>query len=170
MILFRFFWFACAAIMLANVMLWRPRLRKLVDAGTITERELTGSLRTAALLMVGIPVLLGIIGLVAGWRDPFCAGILSFDGPARAAVSLVVLSGWAAFLWWVWAGKGADLLGRIGPTLANPPSYDRRYPPRLVQAAVTVLVLGSAVPAAIVWRRMDHFRALDGCALMEQAR
>lgn len=170
MLLVRYFWFLCAAIMLANVLIWRRRLRTLVDAGGMTEQEMNGFIRGAALWLAGPPVLLGVIGLVAGWPDPFCAGILSFDGVARTAASLVILCCWAMLLWWVWAGNGADVLGRLGPALSNPPRYDRRYPPRLVQVAITALVLGSGIPAAIMWRRMDIPRSPDGCVLTELAR
>jgi hypothetical protein len=169
-LLFRYFWFACAAMMLVNVAFWRRSLRKLVDDGAMTEHEMNGFIRAAALWLAGPPVVLGVIGLAAGWSDPFCAGILSFDGVARTAASLVVLGCWATLLWWVWAGNGAELLGRVGPALSNPPRYDRRYPPRLVQVAITALVLGSAIPPAIMWRRMDVPRSPDGCVMTELAR
>ena len=166
--LFRYLWFFCAAVMLANVLLWRRRLTRLVDAGTITKRELDDFLRGAALLLVGAPVLLGLIGLVAGWSDPFCAGAFSFDGPARAASSLVTLGTWAAGLWWVWMGNGADVLGRVAPALSSHPRYDRRYSPRLVKLATTGLVLLCGIGFAMGYR--DVPKTPDGCLLMEQPR
>jgi hypothetical protein len=169
-ILFRYSWFFCAAIMLVNVAVWRRQLPKLVEAGTITAHEMNGFARSAVLWLAGPPVLLGVIGVAAGWSDPFCAGILSFDGVARTATSLVVLGCWAALMWWVWAGNGAEFLGRVGPALSNPPRYDRRYPPRVVQVAVTVLVLGPPIAAAIMLRRMDLPRTPDGCVVAAFAR
>ncbi|HLM67472.1 MAG TPA: hypothetical protein VK358_08095 [Longimicrobium sp.] len=106
-LLFRYFWFLCAGIMLVNVAVWRRRLRKRVDDGAMTGHEMNGFIRGAALWLAGPPVLLGVISLAAEWSDPFCAGILSFDGTARTAASLVILSCWAMLLWWVWAGNGA---------------------------------------------------------------
>jgi hypothetical protein len=168
MLLFRYFWFFGAAMMLVNVVLWRRRLPRLVAAGTMTKREMDGFLWGGGLLLVGPPILLGVIGLAAGWSDPFCAGAFSFDGPARAANSLVILGMWAAGLWWVWLGNGADLLGRVGPVLNSHPRYDRRYSPRLVRLATTALVLFCGISFAIGYRDMP--RTPDGCLLMEQPR
>lgn len=169
-LLFKYLWFVLAAFMLVNVMLWRRSLRKLVDAGTITEQELHAYIRGAVLWIVFPAVLLGAISLAAGWSDPFCAGAFSFDGPARAAASSVILTVWGALLWWMWIGNGAEVLGRIGPALSNRPRYDRRYPPRLVRLAVTGWVVVSGAGYAIGSRQMDIPRSPDGCLLMEQAR
>jgi hypothetical protein len=48
-LLFRYFWFLCAAVMLVNVAVWRRRLRKRVDDGAMTGHEMNGFIRGAAL-------------------------------------------------------------------------------------------------------------------------
>ena len=167
---FRYFWFICAAIMLVNVVMMRGRMRPLVERGTVTEQEVAGFLKGAAIFLVLPCIVLGIIGVAAGWTDPFCAGMLSFDGTARTAVSLVLLLMWGAALWWVWLGNGAELLGRVAPALSNHPRYDRRYPPRLVQAFVTGIVLVSAIGSAVMWRTMKLPLRPDGCVAVERLR
>lgn len=138
---FRYFWFAFAAMALVNVLVWRHRLRPLVDEGSLTQAEMDGFIRGVAGWVSGTCVLLGCIGLAAGWSDPFCGGRHPFDGNATAATSLVMLTAWGALLWWVWMGNGADLLGRIGPALARSPLYSRRFPPHIMRWVVTAFVL-----------------------------
>jgi uncharacterized membrane protein len=38
-IIFRYFWFIGAAVMLANVLIWRRRLMAVVDRGVVTRTE-----------------------------------------------------------------------------------------------------------------------------------
>lgn len=158
MLLFRFFWFLAAAVMTANVAIWRRRLAPRVKDGTITPDEYEGFLRGATVALIGLPVVLGCIGIAAGWSDPFCAGILSFEGTARAAYSTAILAAWVALLAWVWLGNGTDLLGRIGPALGNAPRAGRRYPPAAVRAVITVVLVAN--PAVLL-----SFRGTQGCAL-----
>src|SRR4029450_1946645 len=134
----RYFWFLCAVAMVGNVLTWRQRLRQLVARGTVTSEEAEWFTRWAAFWLVGPCLLLGIIALSAGWPNPFCGGGLSFrDGPS-AATAVVVLGVWMALLWWLWLGRGADVLGRIGPILPGRPRYDRTFPPAVVRVVVTM--------------------------------
>ena len=162
--LFRYFWFIAAAAMLRNVPIWRRQLSSLVARGVLTRAEAERFMRGAALWLVGAPLALGLIALAAGWSGPFCGGILSFEDAPSAATSVVVLASWAALLWWVWIGRGAEFLGRVGPALANRPRHDRAYSPRVVRIALTTLVLWSGLGAALAWRRLPP-QSSRGCAV-----
>src|SRR3954464_7797702 len=112
--IFRYFWFVCAAVMAVNLVIWRRRFTPLLVSGTVTQREVDLFLLWARAWLVGVPLLLGAIGLAAGGTSPFCASFLAFDTVPRAMVSLGVVSTLGATLWWLWRGNGAELLSRIG--------------------------------------------------------
>lgn len=153
-LIFKYFWFIGAAFMLVNIAIWRHRLVTIVGRGTVSKSEADHFINWIAAWLVGGPFLLGIIAAVAGWSSPLCAGILIFDTVPKTLASLLTLAGWAAILWWVWRGTGADFLARVGPALRRRPSYDKHYSPAHVRVIVTALVLTSGVGAAIAWRTM----------------
>jgi len=112
--LLRYFWFIALGVMLVNVALMRPRMKRLVELGRVTQDEADEFMRGAALAF-GTPCLaLGVIGLWARWHSPMCAGVLSFRDPPSTATALVISAIWALLLWWVWIGPGPALLGRAG--------------------------------------------------------
>jgi hypothetical protein len=167
--LLRYFWFFAAAIMMLNVISWRRSLALLVADGTLATRDAERLTRGATVWLVGAPVLLGLIALAAGWPDPFCAGALSFSDLPSAATSLIMLASWAALLWWVWIGRGAELLGRLSPVMTRSPFIKRSVSPRTVRLVITGLVVWSAVGAALMWRRVPGPPA-DRCALSAPGR
>ena len=117
--IFKYFWFACAVFMLVNVAPARARLAPLVDRGVATKREVNQFLLFLAGWLVAGPLILGAIGLAAGWSSPFCAGVMQFGSGPQILASLATLALWASVLWWVWRGVGADFLSRAGPALAR---------------------------------------------------
>ena len=147
--IFKYFWFICAAVMTINLVAWRRRLATVVERGIATQAEVDTFLRGAAAWVIGSALALGVISLVAGWTSPFCAGILAFDTVPRTLTSAVIVGAWCALLWWVWRGRGADFLARVGPAMGNRPSYDRTYSPTTVRAFVTLLIVANAVGASI---------------------
>jgi hypothetical protein len=160
LLILKYFWFICAAFMLVNVAIWRQRLTTIVSRGLATKTETDRFIRWVAAWLVGGPLALGIIGLVAGWSSPLCAGVLTFDSVATSLSSLIVLAGWAALLWWIWRAGGASFLARVAPALGQRPSFDRRYSESLVSVAVTALVVVAGVGGAIVWRTIPQSGAL----------
>lgn len=159
-LIFRYFWFFLAAAMVVNIVVWQRRLSGVVERGVATKVEIARAITWAAVCLVGGPIFMGIVGLIADWSSPFCSGVLSFADVPRSLVSAFMLSSWAAALWWVWRGNGADFLSRVGPALGQRPSYDRTYPPGLVRIAVTLIVLGSAIGGTITSRAMPVSPAL----------
>lgn len=155
--IFKYFWFLCAAIMLVNVFVWRRRLRVTVDRGIATNAEVERFVWWVGAWLVGGPIVLGVIGLAAGWRSPFCAEIFSFDTAPRLLTSMVNVGACGTLLWWVWRGSGADFLGRVGPALATNPSYKKRYSPTAVRLTITALVLGSSIAAFMMPRSTPAF-------------
>lgn len=155
-LIFRYFWFLCAALMFVNLLIWRWRLALLVTRGTVTPKEAERFVRGAAFWLVIPCLLLGGIALSAGWSDPFCAGLFSFQDAPSAATALVILGVWAALLAWVWLGRGADILGRIGPVLSNLSLYNHTFSPSAVRVAVTAVVLAAGIAGTIVWRQMPR--------------
>jgi len=162
--LLRYFWFLCAALMVANVAIWRRRLAVLVAQGTITPTEAARFTRGAALWLVTPCVVLGLIALSAGWSDPLCGGLLSFRDTPSAATSAVILGSWAALLGWVWLGRGADVLGRIGPVLTNRPRYDHTVSPAVVRASITASILVAGLGGSIVWHLVLPHMSPNSCA------
>jgi hypothetical protein len=151
---FKYFWFIGAAFMFVNLLIWRQRFAPIVDRGIATRMEADRFIFGIAAWFVGAPLFLGAISMAAGWPSPFCAGILQFDSAPRALVSAMSLAAWAALLWWIWRGGGAEFLARVGPALARRPDYEKQYSPALVRAFVTGFVLLSGIGGAIVWRTM----------------
>ena len=150
----RYFWFLVLGLVLFNVRFMQPRLNRLVALGRITEQEANHFLRAVA-YGFGIPCLaLGLISIWAPWPLPICAGILSFRDIPSAASAIVILATWAALLVWVWAGRGADLLGRIVPALSSPPNWERSYSPAVVRLAITGMLLIAGVGGTLAYRSM----------------
>lgn len=170
LLVLRYFWFLCAVMMLANVVIWRGRLAHAVELGIVTNADARRFLRGAVLGLVVPCILLGGISLAAGWSDPFCAGVLSFRGTARAAASLVLVGTGAALLLWTWVGTGAELLGRVAPALSNRRSFGQPYSPMLVRAAATALLLIPSIGAAVTWHVMEWPKAPNGCAVADVSR
>ena len=149
--IFRYFWFLCAAVMTVNIIIWRIRLAGAIERGMISREEADRFTRLAALWLVGSSCAFGLIGLVAGWSSPFCAGFLSFDSTPQALTALLMIALWSSTLLWVWRGKGAEFLARVGPMLNGRQSLIT-LSPRMVRVGVTAVVLASATGAAISWR------------------
>jgi hypothetical protein len=57
-VIFRFFWFLCAAFMAVNVVIWRRRMATLVGQGAATQAEVDRFLRLALAWLVGGPIVL----------------------------------------------------------------------------------------------------------------
>lgn len=159
---FRYFWFFGALIMLINILVWRRRLQKVVEKGRATQGELRQFTKWTCILLIGGPILLGLIGVLAGWSSPFCSGIMQFTDLPSASVSLITLAGWLGLLWWIWRGNGADFLARVGPALGQRPAYDQSYSPSVVRLTVTAMVVVAGVGSALTWRTMPAAREL-GC-------
>jgi hypothetical protein len=153
---FKYFWIIAAAVMAINVVIWRRRLSVIADRGTITRSEADRFVMWGSAWLVGGPLLLGAIEIAAGWSSPFCAGVLMFDTAPRALCSVLSLVGWAALLWWIWLGGGADFLARVGPALGQRPVYDKRYSRTMVRGVVTLFVVLCGVGGAISWRMMPE--------------
>lgn len=153
-LIFRYFWFIAAAFMLTNIIVWRQRSDTAVTSGVLTQEEFDHFIRWAGVWLVGLPLLLGAIGLAAKWSSPFCAGMLSFADLPRTLTSLAVLFSWVSLLWWIWRGNGADFIGRVLPSLNPNQRTTRTYSPQLVRRAITGLVIVSAVVTPILWRTM----------------
>lgn len=164
--IFRYFWFLCAALMIVNIILWRRRLALLVTRGSVTPEEAEHFVRGATFGLVTPFLLLGTISLWAGWSDPLCAGVFSFRDAPSAATSLVILGTWAVLLAWVWLGRGADILGRIGPILSNHPLYNHTYSPLAVRVAVTAVILAAGIGSTIAWQQRP--RDANPCAIGER--
>jgi hypothetical protein len=141
----RYFWFLCGAFVLLSLLVLRRRLAELVRRNRVTRDEASRFLRGAALAITPQCAALGAISLLAGYRNPGCARPFSFADAPSAATNTVILVSWGALLLWVWRGRGADLLGRIGPAFKNRPDYTHTYSPRAVRFAVTGLLLLAAV-------------------------
>jgi hypothetical protein len=167
--LFRYFWFVCAAVMVANVMIWRRRLAVLVAQGTLTPKEAARFTRGAVLWLVTPCVVLGLIALSAGWSNPICGGMLSFHDAPSAATSAVILGSWTALLGWVWLGRGADVLGRIGPVLTNRPRYDHTVAPAAVRVSVTAMILVAGLGGSIAWHLVLPHTSPNSCAFHSNA-
>lgn len=144
-LLFRYFWFVCAAFLLLNILIWRSRVPALVDRGVISVEEGGRFIRVALVGLCGPTLLLGIISLAAGWSDPFCSQGLSFADLPSAAAAIVTVASQVVALAWVWFGSGAQLLGRVAPVLARRRGGIRQYSPRAVRIAVTLLAIVSLI-------------------------
>lgn len=146
-LIFKYFWFIGAAVMLANVLMWRRRLAPAVERGRATRAEVDRFVAWLMVWLVGAPLALAIVSLAAGWPSPFCAGALAFDTIPRAVLAVANLGMCGSLLWWVWRGTGTDFLSRVLPALAQRPSYEKTYSPRVVRGVATALVVVSSTAA-----------------------
>ena len=153
-LILKYFWFIAALFMLVNVFHVRTRLVALVDRGVASQREVNPFVLWLAGWFVVAPLILGAIGLAAGWSSPFCGGVMLFATDYQILASIANVAVWASVLWWVWRGAGADFLSRAGPALSRQPSFQKRYSPQSVRLVVTAFILLSSVGAIISWRMM----------------
>jgi hypothetical protein len=152
--LFRYFWFVVLGMVLLNARFMRGRVDRLVSLGRVTPDEAEGFLRGFTFALAIPCIALGLITLWADWPSPLCAGVFSFRDTPSAASSVVILAAWGALLLWVWAGSGADLLGRMAPALIDPPIWERTFSPAVVRTAVTAVLLAAGIGAAVIYRSM----------------
>lgn len=151
---FRYFWIVSASVVLLSLLLGRHRAGKLVAAGRITPKELSGFVRGALLLVGGSFALLGLLQRTSREPSPLC--LLMF--PTR---TLPGLAFWVAQLLlsigivvWIWRGGGASLLSRIAPAFL-PGSLDRQVPARTVGRVLTVLLLAGPAGNILADRLSD---------------
>ena len=153
-LIFRYFWFIAAVVMLANILIWRQRSETAVSSGLLSREQFNRFIRWASVWLVGLPLLLGAIGLAAGWASPFCAGMISFTDLPRTLCSLAMLFASASLLWWIWSGNGADVISRVLPALNARGAKPRSHSPQQVRLVLTAAVIISAVVTPIIWRTM----------------
>ena len=153
-LIFRYFWFGGAVFMLAYIVFLRTRLAVVIERGAATADEVNRFLAWLVAWFVVGPLILGVVGLVAGWASPFCGAILQFDTRARTVAALINIAIWASVLWWIWRGRGADFLTRVASTSTKRAFGTWEYSPRLIRALVTAVVVFSAVGAVISSRVM----------------
>jgi hypothetical protein len=159
--IFRYFWFMCAAVMGVNVIIWHRLLAERVTRGALTREEAYRFTRGAAFWLVCPCLVLGSIALAAGWSDPFCAGVLTFRGLPSAATSLVILALGSIFFGWLWLGRGATVLSRVGAALTDRPDG---ISPGIVRIAATGALVASGVGAVTASRQVPA-----GCAFADPA-
>ena len=150
--IFRYFWFIAAAFMLVNILVWRQRSEAAISSGILSQEEFDHFIRWASIWLVGLPLLLGLIGLAAKWPSVLCAGMLSFSDVPQILFSLAVLFAWASLLWWLWLDNGAEFISHVLPSLNQTPTGQRRYSPRAVRLVLTAVVVINAVVTPIIWR------------------
>jgi hypothetical protein len=125
----------------------------LVERGVLTKSEVDAFVRGGMVLMVGGPLVAGVISLIAGWQSPFCGRFLSFADLPSTLMSVLFISSWAALLWWLWRAKGAEFLVRVSQALSP------RAPMAVPSAAVirwgaTAIIIMNLVLMPFVWRVM----------------
>ena len=152
--IFKYFWFIAAAFMLVNIAIWRFRIGAVVSRGVVTRADADRFILWITVWLVGVPLLWGSVAIAAGWPSPFCAGIFVFDSVPRILSSGLNLAVYAALLWWIWLGRGAEFLSHVAPALGRRPSGDKQYSPKVVRVVVTVLVVISGIGGAVAWRTM----------------
>jgi hypothetical protein len=161
--IFRYFWFIAAAFMLVNIAIWRSRIGAVVSRGVVTRADADRFIFWLAVWLVGVPLVMGVVAIAAGWSSPFCAGMFMFDSVPRALSSGLTLACYAALLWWVWRGTGAEFLSHVAPALGRRSSNDKQYSPAAVRAVVTAVVVISSVGGVIMWRTMPPLQGIE-CA------
>ena len=152
--IFKYFWFIAAAFMLVNIAIWRFRIGAVVSRGIVTRADADRFILWLTVWLVGVPLLWGTIAIAAGWASPFCAGIFLFDSVPRILSSGLNIACYAALLWWVWRGRGAEFLSHVAPALGRGASSDKQYSPAAVRAVVTAVVVISSIGGAVAWRTM----------------
>lgn len=146
LILMRYFWLVFLAVMLVNVAIWRTRLRELVTAGRATREEVDRFLRGAVVVIVLWSLAAEATILATGWVTPLCfyASSLTEPGVILVLAQSALVAG--LLLWWVWVGRGADTIARLGPALFSRGRIrERPYSSRVVRAVVTLWVVAALV-------------------------
>jgi hypothetical protein len=126
----------------------------LVNRGVVTRADADRFILWLAAWFVGTPLLWGIVSITTGWPSPMCAGVFVSDSIPRIVISGLNLAFYAALLWWVWMGKGAEFLSRVAPVLGRGAVFEKQYPPAAVRTVITLIVLFAGIGGAIAWRTM----------------
>ena len=135
--------------MLLNVAILRPRLLSLVATGRVTRAEVDQFIRGAVISLVVFALLAEAIVLAAGWPNPLCVYTEPRTSPGVVASWGLTVIAWALLFWWVWRGRGADLLARLGPALMRGQVRATAYTPRQVRLATAALIAIMAVSLAM---------------------
>ena len=145
--LLRHFWLLALVVMLVNLALWRARL---ASAGHVARDEAREFIRGAAIAFAVLALAAEVIVIMAGWPNPFCMYTDPPSAPGVLPMWGLGMFSWALLLWWVWRGRGADMLARVGPALMRPRVRPGTYTARQVRIFVTAAVVLTAVGTGIM--------------------
>lgn len=149
-----YFWLLTLGAVLVTVAVWHRRAAALVALGRITEVEHRRFTWGAALTLGGFCALVQAIAWITGESRPECLGAFPPTTAASIATSVLTVIAWGALLWWVWGGRGADQLARLGPALmpsvVAKPSYSPGQIRRFIAVVVIVGLVGGAVASRVV--------------------
>jgi hypothetical protein len=152
--LLKHFWLFFLVVMSINVALWRRRLRELEARGHASRQETGTFLRGALIAVAAISVLGELVVLVAGWPSALCVWTADIHSPGAIVAWGTSFATSALLLWWIWVGRGATTLSRLGPAIfRRQPFGDRAYrpyPPALVRGVVTLFVVASTVAVIVM--------------------
>jgi hypothetical protein len=148
-LLLRHFWLVFLALMLLNIAIWRRRLQKLVAAGRASEAEVGGFLRGTTIGVIIFALTGEAIVLATGWRSPTCVYGEPWSAPGAIATWTLQIGTWALLVWWLWAGRGAETLARLGPALGRGRVRDRPYTKRQMRVFGSLLLAIAATVAVL---------------------
>ena len=134
-LLVQFFWLVVVAGWAITISTGRRKLDASVQSGKVTVAEVRES-QIRFLAAIAIPcVLLQIIQLVGGYRDPLFIYTESFTNPYVLASWIISLLASMLLFYWIWMRSGAEYLAKFAPLLrlAGKPMHFR--------LAVTLLAL-----------------------------
>ena len=138
-------WVFIGAVLLLNVPLGYWRAGSLVAADRISEDERRRFAAGAGIAIAAYALAATAIQAASGVGNFFCLLAL----PPRTAWGALF---WAlqaamtvALLWWVWRGRGAEVLARNGPAYTRGPVMRKEYTPEKVRLWVALLVAVSTV-------------------------
>lgn len=143
--LLRHFWLLVLVVMFVNVAIWRRRLEEFVAAGRASRDEAARFLRGVVIAAVVITLVGEAVSLAAGWPNVLCVYGEPWTAPAALVMWGITAATWVLALWWVWRGRGAEMLARLAPALGGRAVRERTYTPRQVRLVVTGVVALSAV-------------------------
>jgi len=138
----RYFWLLILVIVTVDLLYGRRRAAALVTAGLVTQEDLDGFVRGAAITVGGLFLLFGFLQLATSTPDPMC--LVMFPPRSTAGLIMWLAQGFfsAGIVWCLWARDGARVLAAFAPAFTRGPVLERKFSPvrvRLVVSAVLVI-------------------------------
>jgi hypothetical protein len=158
----RYFSLVCVVVVALNLLYGRHRASALVNAGRVTNEEVSTFTRSAFALVGGSFFAFFLVQETSHAPDMLCLLVFPPRRPAESAVWLIQLILSGTTIYWLWFRGGADVLARLAPAFTHGSVLERKYSTARVGLFISAVVIFG--PLMGIVSQLVQPKHLPGCA------